>query len=358
LYKIMREYDDRIPALVASPPPQESKEPFPLVFPESPLAHKYCVGRGLEIGGSAHNPFGLHTRNVDMTDSMETVFKREEIRLCGRALPVDIVAGGDAVPCPGESQDFIVSSHVLEHFPDPIKALLEWDRLVRPGGVIFMIVPHKDRTFDSEKPRTPLQHLIDDYRKGNTESHGDRNGHDHCWITEDLIELVRWMIANLGVHWEIAEVRDRDDKVGNGFTLVIRKLAAGIAGLLEKTEELVRNSRGALRGVEEAPGDSRIPAAALEKAIRELSAERLSPKAAMELGELCFSANLMESAAGFFQQALRADPGNAEILNDLGVLCHRLGDMELARDCLVRSLEAAPGNMEALSNLARLPVRA
>ena len=55
-------------------------------FPESALAHKYCVGKGLEIGGCATNPFGLNTLNVDFTDSMDTVFKKEEIRLRGSLL--------------------------------------------------------------------------------------------------------------------------------------------------------------------------------------------------------------------------------------------------------------------------------
>ena len=192
-------------------------------YPESVLAHKYCIGRGLEIGGAAHNSFGLDILNVDLTDSMETIFKQEEIQRCGKALPVDIVANGDSIPLPDGSQDFVVSSHVLEHFPNPIKALMEWDRLLRPGGVIFMIVPHKERTFDRENPRTPLQHLIEDYEKGETEPHKNQKGHDHCWITQDIVELVKWMINNLNMQWEIIETQDQDDKVGNGFKVVIRK---------------------------------------------------------------------------------------------------------------------------------------
>ncbi len=193
------------------------------MFKESKLAHKYCIGHGLEIGGAAHNPFGLNTLNVDLTDSMETVFKREEIKICGKAMPVDIVAPGDAIPLPDASQDFIVNSHVFEHFNNPIKALIEWDRLLKPGGIIFMIIPHKERTFDKQGTRTTLQHLIDDYKNGTTEGHSIKRFHDHIWITEDIVELVNWMISNLGVQWVIEEVQDVDDKVDNGFTLVIRK---------------------------------------------------------------------------------------------------------------------------------------
>jgi len=192
-------------------------------FPESALAHKYCVGKGLEIGGAAHNPFGLNTMNVDFTDSMGTEFKKEEIRRCGSAMKVDIIAHGDNIPLPDGSQDFVVSSHVLEHFPNPIKALLEWDRLIRPDGIIFMIVPHRERTFDKHKARTSLQHLIEDFLNNNKAFHKNPTGHDHCWITEDILALVNWMMDTLHVKWEIAEVQDVDDKVGNGFTIVIRK---------------------------------------------------------------------------------------------------------------------------------------
>lgn len=200
----------------------EPTEPLS-IFPESAMAHKYCVGKGLEIGGAAHNPFGLKTLNVDFTDSMETEFKKEEIRLCGRAMKVDIIAYGDNIPLPDGSQDFVVSSHVLEHFPDPIKALLEWDRLIRPDGIIFMIIPHKERTFDKHQARISLQHLIEDFLSDNKVFHENPTGHDHCWITEDILALVNWMIDTLHVKWEIIEVQDVDDKVGNGFTIVIRK---------------------------------------------------------------------------------------------------------------------------------------
>lgn len=222
LYEVMSEYEGRIKnieSMILS-----GKDPN--IHPESELAHKYCVGKGLEIGGSIHNPFSLDTLNVDITDSMETKFKKEEVRLCGKALPVDIVAPGDAIPLPDASQDFIVSSHVLEHFTNPVKALIEWDRLLKPGGIIFMIVPHKERTSDKGKARTLLQHLIGDYQNGTTETNGDENGHEHVWVTEDIVELVSWMIDTLNMKWAIEEVQDKDDKVGNGFIIIIRKQKA------------------------------------------------------------------------------------------------------------------------------------
>ncbi|MDR3416430.1 MAG: methyltransferase domain-containing protein [Nevskia sp.] len=194
-------------------------------FPQSRLAHKLCLGSGVEIGGSAHNAFGLNTRNVDFTREL-TVFKREEIELCGEYLPVDIEAPGDLLPLPDGSQDFVISSHVIEHFEDPIKALLEWHRVVRPGGVIFTIAPHKERTFDAGRPRTTLQELIDRH-SGKRKAEGAAHSHFSVWITEDFVELIEYMnrAALFPAPVSIVAVQDVDDKVGNGFTVVLRKAA-------------------------------------------------------------------------------------------------------------------------------------
>src|SRR5512137_544932 len=40
--------------------------------------------------------------------------------------------------------DYVFSSHCLEHMTDPRHAICEWWNLVRPGGVLFLIVPDED----------------------------------------------------------------------------------------------------------------------------------------------------------------------------------------------------------------------
>jgi SAM-dependent methyltransferase len=192
-------------------------------FPESKLAHKYCVGTGLEIGGSAHNPFGLDTLNVDITGSMDTVYKKSEMELCGEMLPVDIIASGDNIPVGDESYDFVVSSHVLEHFVNPIKAIVEWFRIIRPGGIIFMIVPDKERTFDRDRDRTTLGHLEADYILDKREPDRE-NPHEHFWVGEDIVDLVIYLQRFIST-MILEDYDDVDDKVGNGFTVVIRKAA-------------------------------------------------------------------------------------------------------------------------------------
>ena len=40
--------------------------------------------------------------------------------------------------------DFVYASHCLEHMRDPRAAIAQWWELVRPGGVLFVIVPDED----------------------------------------------------------------------------------------------------------------------------------------------------------------------------------------------------------------------
>jgi glycosyltransferase involved in cell wall biosynthesis len=198
-------------------------------FQESALAHKLLDGlEGIEIGGSAHNQWGLRTRNVDYTADMNTAFKIEEVKVCGEALPVDIVSPGDNLPLEDSSVDFVISSHVIEHFPDPIKALKEWHRVVRPGGYLFVVAPHKERTFDKDRERSTLAELKERHRTGI----GPDPDAAHCsvWITADFVELIDYL------GWPIVEVLDTDDKVGNGFTVVMRVEKNGEAPAIRATK--------------------------------------------------------------------------------------------------------------------------
>jgi len=68
-----------------------------------------------------------------------------------------------------ESYDFLLASHVLEHVANPLKALREWVRVVKAGGILVLVVPHHDGSFDRYRPITTLDHLIEDCRADRTE---------------------------------------------------------------------------------------------------------------------------------------------------------------------------------------------
>jgi SAM-dependent methyltransferase len=63
------------------------------------------------------------------------------------------------------SLDFVVAAHVIEHTPNPIRAIVESYRKLRPGGQLVLVVPDKRRTFDKHRDLTTLEHLLLDFEK-------------------------------------------------------------------------------------------------------------------------------------------------------------------------------------------------
>ena len=63
----------------------------------------------------------------------------------------------------------VLSSHSLEHIANPLKALYEWRRVLTDDGLLLLILPHKEHTFDWRRPVTTLQHMIRDYENGTAE---------------------------------------------------------------------------------------------------------------------------------------------------------------------------------------------
>ncbi|MDP4671991.1 MAG: class I SAM-dependent methyltransferase [Solirubrobacteraceae bacterium] len=178
---------------------------------EYELAVRYLGGlSGVEIGGGAHNRFPVDAINIDRFGEMDTEYKDEERRLARRALAVDIVAPGDDLPLEDKSVDFVLASHVIEHFPDPVKALLEWERVA--SRYILLVVPHRDRTFDSDRELTPVDELIERHASGFS---SDEDRHWSVWSCESFVELCQ----RIGL--SVIETEDPDKKVGNGFAVVI-----------------------------------------------------------------------------------------------------------------------------------------
>ena len=59
--------------------------------------------------------------------------------------------------------DFLISSHCLEHCANPIKTLFTWKRVLKQEGIILLILPQKEFTFDHKRDITSFKHLLEDY---------------------------------------------------------------------------------------------------------------------------------------------------------------------------------------------------
>jgi SAM-dependent methyltransferase len=63
------------------------------------------------------------------------------------AQPHDRQGKLDAMELPHGAFDYIFSSHCLEHLTNPIAALEHWKTRLKPGGVLFLYLPHPDMTY-------------------------------------------------------------------------------------------------------------------------------------------------------------------------------------------------------------------
>ena len=132
----------------STPPPARSRQ-TQVKF----LIEQYCTGKGIEIGPGKH-PY---------CDSARALFLDRYIDNKDGSRNPDIVSDASRVPVTDSYFDFLFSAHCLEHCPNTLNTLYEWKRVIRPGGVIFLVLPHGDRTFDRHRAKTTLQHHISDY---------------------------------------------------------------------------------------------------------------------------------------------------------------------------------------------------
>lgn len=114
---------------------------------------EYCQGQGVEIGGADNAVQGINTIKIDNTDK----FAEKNYLVDHMADATELELFSD------DSVDFVISIHVLEHITNPIKALLEWNRIVKPGEFVFTAVPKRSKTFDRYRLPTPLHHLLEDF---------------------------------------------------------------------------------------------------------------------------------------------------------------------------------------------------
>lgn len=64
----------------------------------------------------------------------------------------------------------MLSSNNLEHIANPIKALKEFVRAAKSGGIIVVLVPDKRYTFDHKRDYTSFEHMLQDYEQDTPET--------------------------------------------------------------------------------------------------------------------------------------------------------------------------------------------
>jgi SAM-dependent methyltransferase len=151
-------------------------------YEPSTLSHWVQDKIGFEIGAPSHATWG----HLGMYDAARTI---DAANFAGNTLWASGIKEGspfmwkdqtkgkyyirdgvDLNGIPNESYDFVCASDALEHIANPFKALLEWLRILRSDGLLIIIVPLKNDTFDHRRDVDRLEHLINDYQNQTSEA--------------------------------------------------------------------------------------------------------------------------------------------------------------------------------------------
>lgn len=128
-------------------------------------------GLGIEIGPS-HSPIapkrnGYNVHIIDYLDAsqLREKFSHDDVEI-DNIEDVDFVWNGQSLPelVGGAGiYDWIVGSHVLEHIPDPVSFLAQCEQVLRPGGIVSLIIPDKRVCFDHFRPLSSTGDILDAY---------------------------------------------------------------------------------------------------------------------------------------------------------------------------------------------------
>lgn len=129
--------------------------------------------RALEIGGPTDllgysGPLTVYPcfKSLDSCNYAHRTLWRSEAVKYRRSL----ICEGTQLPLRDAVYDCVIASHCLEHMANPMKALLEWRRVLSPGGLVLLVLPHRDYTFDWRRPVTTLEHMQQDFQRGTPET--------------------------------------------------------------------------------------------------------------------------------------------------------------------------------------------
>jgi SAM-dependent methyltransferase len=126
-------------------------------------------GLGVEIGPS-HDPiapkregFNVHVIDHVPREQLLAKYASEPVNLANIE-EVDFIWSGqpyaELTGRPGQ-YDWVIGSHLVEHTPDLIAFLEDCDSLLKPEGVLVLVIPDKRLCFDRFRPITGLARVID-----------------------------------------------------------------------------------------------------------------------------------------------------------------------------------------------------
>jgi SAM-dependent methyltransferase len=195
-------------------------------------------GSGLEIG-ALHEPAPLPAAcTVEYVDAITraeaaALFPEVDAALMVEPHHIRDIDREGLTGLGDDHYDFVVLSHVIEHLADPIGALKEVFRLLRPGGHAVIAAPDRHYTFDRQRGNSPFGLLLSlhlrEVKKVSDEQYIDflggvypkllreggaaldtalasvraRREHAHVWDSTAFREFLDRALSHLAIHAEL-----------------------------------------------------------------------------------------------------------------------------------------------------------
>ena len=137
------------------------------------LPHLAHGTTAIEIGAFARPTLRGHPFKVTYVDFYSTDELKQQAKTAGidpaDVVDVDhVVRSEDYRSASSDQFDLLIANHVLKHIANPIKWINMAADLLRPGGLLFVSLPDKRRSFDQFRANTQLSHLVADFLKDET----------------------------------------------------------------------------------------------------------------------------------------------------------------------------------------------
>lgn len=174
-------------------------------------------GKGLEIGPS-YSPLAPKREkfNVHIVDHLPTTeliekYREDELVDIGNIEEVDFIWKGESFEdlVEGNTYDWIIASHLIEHVPDPIGFLIQLCAILNDNGVISLAIPDYRYCFDSLRGPSSISEIISAHEERLTK-HRASSVFEHYFTSCERNGVISWskgMTGDLNLRYSLAESR-------------------------------------------------------------------------------------------------------------------------------------------------------
>ncbi|MBE3087481.1 MAG: methyltransferase domain-containing protein [Bacteroidetes bacterium] len=129
---------------------------------------------GIEVGGASYFFNGGSSNIYEIVKALDcvnfatnTIWEGQLIEgdtfvVCGKRGHQYINDATDLNKIESGKYEFVICCNMLEHVANPMKAIKEFLRIMKPDGLLLLVLPNKDTNFDHLRKVTKFKHLLDD----------------------------------------------------------------------------------------------------------------------------------------------------------------------------------------------------